>query len=168
MHWTQRYKESHHRWCKNASPAFFIASGGDEMIVKYPKVNSANGLRRALCNFMEWEGHHLEPTNNMGRPIQKKIPKFNLLAGQVLYHHGPIEWQRGSGVIGSSDAKGHINHKSHHYAIPLYVEIKHGKDTQSDEQKEYEEKVNSSGGIYIIVTSISGFFLWYDNFLLTL
>lgn len=168
MLWTQRYKESHHRWCKNASPAFFMASGGEDMIVKYPKVTSSNGLRRALCNFMEWEGHHLEPTNNMGRPIQKFYPKMSLVTGQVHQVPGRIEWQKGSGAVGSSDAKGHINKKGHQYAIPLYVEIKYGKDQQSDEQEEYEERINNSGGVYIIIKNIDSFLLWYDNFLLTL
>lgn len=165
--WTSRYRLSHNEWCKNKSPAFFYASGGKSMKVPYPKITSSNGLRRAICNFMQWEGHHLEPTNNMGRPVQRKVPKFNLLAGKVEYLFGGIEWQKGSGMTGSSDAKGHISRKND-YAIPLYVEIKYGKDTQSHEQIEYEQKINDTGGIYIVVKTIQGWFLWYDAFLLTL
>lgn len=168
MTWTQRYKQAHHEWAKRKSPAFFEASGGESMKVAYPKVTGTNGLRRAIINYMVWSGHHLEATNTMGRPIQKFAPKFNLLSGKVENIPTGIEWQKGSGIVGSSDAKGHLKHPNHKFAIPLYVEIKYGKDKQSDEQIKYEDAINSTGGIYLIAKNIDQFFNDYDNLLLTL
>lgn len=163
--WTVIYTRSHHAFTKAKGPAFFEASGGDSMKVTFPKVTSSNGLRRAIINFMVWEGHHLEATNTMGRPVQKFVPKFSIMTGKVEQVPGRIEWQKGSGTTGSSDAKGHLNMLGRDYAIPLYVEIKYGKDKQSGDQIEYEEKINNSGGIYIIAKTIEGFFEWYFNFL---
>ena len=165
MKWTEIYKNSHHKWCESKSPAFYHASGGNTMLVKYPKVTGTNGLRRAIINFMDWEGHHLEATNTMGRPIAKYAEKFSIMTGQLHKVHIGIEWQKGSGIPGSSDAKGHINHKGSKFAIPLYVEIKYGKDVMSDEQKEYDLKITSTGGIYLIAKTIDGFFEWYFNFI---
>lgn len=166
--WNDRYRSSHNKWCKRTAPGFYLASGGDEMLVTFPKVTSANGIRKAICNFMKWEGHHMEPTQTMGRPIQKHCQKFSLLSGKLEKVSTGIEWQKGSGIKGSSDCKGHINHKNHKYAIPLYIEIKWNKDKMSDEQFLYQQLINDSGGIYIVVKTIQGFFEWYDIFLSSL
>lgn len=138
------------------------------MLVAYPKVKSTNGLRRAIINFMLWNGHHLEATNTMGVPVKKFAPKFSLMTGQVEQVNNGFEWRKGSGMTGSSDAKGHIRHHNHRYGIPLYVEIKYAKDTMSDEQEEYQQKVESTGGVYVIAKTIEGFITWYDQFIQTL
>ena len=165
MNWTERYKKAHHEWAERTGPGFFKASGGETMKVAYPKVTSSNGLRRAIINFMVWSGHHLEATNNMGRPVAKSYEKFNILSGRLEKISNGIEWQKGSGIRGSSDAKGHLRHPKHLFAIPIYIEIKYGKDTQSDEQIEYEAKINATGGIYLIAKTIDQFFLSYDKLL---
>lgn len=163
MTWTDTYRQAHHRWQQRTAPGFFAASGGESQKIKYPKVTSSNGLRRAIINFMIWEGHHLEATNTMGRPIDKRVTVIDVLGRSRMI--GSIEWQKGSGVKGSSDAKGHINIKGRDYAIPLYVEIKWNKDMQSDEQKKYEASVTKTKGIYIVAKTIEGFFEWYFEFM---
>lgn len=104
----------------------------------------------------------MEATNTMGRPIDKRVTVVDVLGRSRMI--GSIEWQKGSGVKGSSDAKGHINIKGRDYAIPLYAEIKYGKDIMSKEQEAYEVAINNTGGKYIIVRTIEGFFTWYDGF----
>lgn len=168
MIWQARYKQAHHRYTKNRSPGFFAASGGDDMLVTYPQVKSTNGLRRAIINFMIWEGHHLEATNTMGVPVKKFAPKMNLMTGQVEQINNGFEWRKGSGMTGSSDAKGHINHPAHRFGIPLYVEIKYNKDRMRDEQEKYEAKITATGGVYVIAKTIEEYLLWYDNFVKTL
>ncbi len=115
---------------------------------------------------MVWEGHHLEATNTMGRPIDKRVEYVDVVGRTRII--GSLEWQKGSGDLGSSDAKGHLNLKNHIYAIPLYVEIKYGKDKMSNNQKSYGEKINNSGGIYVVIKNIDQWFDVYDNYLLTL
>jgi len=163
MTWTDTYRQSHHRWQQRTAPGFFAASGGESQKIKYPKVTSSNGLRRAIINFMIWEGHHLEATNTMGRPIDKRVIITDCLGNKRQI--GSLEWQKGSGAVGSSDAKGHINIKGRDYAIPLYVEIKWNKDKQSGEQIGYENIINKTGGIYIVAKTIEGFFEWYEKFI---
>jgi hypothetical protein len=164
--WTQRYKQTYCEYTEAKAPGFFKMSGGYGMKVTYPKVTSANGLRKAIINFMIWNGHHLEATNTMGRPIDKRETYTDIIGRTRVI--GSLEWQKGSGTVGSSDAKGHLNIKGRDYAIPLYVEIKWNKDTQSDPQKDYEQIINNTGGIYVIAKTIEGYFFWYDNFLLSL
>lgn len=168
MTWTTRYKQAHHSHLQRTAPGFYQASGGETMKTAYPKVTSSNGLRRAIINFMVWSGHHLEATNNMGRPIAKSYEKFNILSGRLEKISNGIDWQKGSGIRGSSDAKGHLRHPKHTFAIPLYIEIKYNKDKQSDEQIKYEAKINSTGGIYLIAKTMEQFFISYDNLLLSL
>ena len=168
MQWTKRYKQSHHNYLEAKAPGFYIASGGSSMLTAYPKVTSSNGLSKAICNFMKWEGHHMERTNNMGRPIQKKVPKFSLISGKVEYLEGGIEWQKGTGIKGSSDLKGHISSAKHKFGIPCYIEVKWNKDKQSMEQKEYQKTINNTKGIYYIAKDIDSFFSWYDQLLLSL
>jgi len=160
--WTSTYRTAHHEWQRFKAPGFFEASGGESQKIAFPKVTSTNGLRRAIINFMLWKGHHLEATNTMGRPIDKRITVTDVLGRKRMI--GSIEWQKGSGRVGSSDAKGHLNIKGRDYAIPLYVEIKYDKDTQSKEQQAYEKDINSTGGIYVIAKTIEGFFEWYFEF----
>jgi hypothetical protein len=47
------------------------------------------------------------------------------------------------------------------------VEIKYGKDRMSEAQKGYENIIGKTGGVYIIVKNIDGFFDWYCNFIKT-
>jgi hypothetical protein len=166
LRWTERYKNSHHKFTEAKSPAFFAASGDFTMKVNYPKVTSSNGLRRAIINFMVWEGHHLEATNTMGRPIDKRETYVDLVGRQRII--GSLEWQKGSGDLGSSDAKGHLKLPGHKFAIPLYVEIKYGKDKMSKDQQKYESKVSATGGVYVVIKNIDQWFDVYDNYLLTL
>lgn len=163
VNWTNIYRDAHHTWQKEKAPGFFIASGGESQKVTFPQVTKSNGLRRAIINFMVWSGHHLEATNTMGRPIDKRVTVTDVLGRQRMI--GSIEWQKGSGQVGSSDAKGHLNIKGRDFAIPLYIEIKVKKDTQSDEQIGYENIINNTGGIYIVAKTIQGFFEWYFLFI---
>jgi hypothetical protein len=99
----------------------------------------------------------------MGRPIQKYAPKYNIITGSVVQVESGIEWQKGSGTKGSSDIHGHIKVDYQKFAIPVAIEIKIGKDKQSNIQIEYQSKVNKSGGIYVIVKTPEDFFKFYDD-----
>jgi hypothetical protein len=45
------------------------------------------------------------------------------------------------------------------------IEIKYGKDRQSDVQKEYQASIERAGGVYIIVRTFYEFVVWYDKFI---
>jgi hypothetical protein len=45
----------------------------------------------------------------------------------------------------------------------LHIEIKIGRDRQSDNQKRIESEVTASGGFYYLARSFKFFKEWFDN-----
>lgn len=160
MTYKQRYQEAHKEWFAIRYHAAY--RDGHYAPPVMPKIKTANGLTKFICNYLLWTKHHGERTNNMGRPIQKYVPKFNIFTNKVDMLEGGIEWQKGSGLQGSSDIKGHINNPNHKFPIPIYLEVKVNRDRQSDEQKAYEQKVTKTGALYCIVKTPEDFFSFYD------
>lgn len=72
-------------------------------------------------------------TNVLGQKKQMK--------GQYLPAHNK----------GAADIKAMINGRA------IEIEVKHGKDRQSDDQKKYQDRVESGGGIYLIVKTWDDF-----------
>ena len=159
MTYTQRYQQAHEANFKRTTPQAY--ADGHYFNPAMPKVKTANGMQTFCTNYCNWLGHHLERTNNMGVPVKKKIPKFNIFSGKLEHLDGGMEWRKGSGTKGSSDLKGHINNPKHQYPIPVYIEIKI-KDKQSQDQKEYEKTISKSGALYAIVHNPEEFFVFFD------
>lgn len=166
MTWNERYRIAHAEHCKRTYPVAFEASGGIAMLVTYPKVTSTNGLTRAVINYLQWEGHHAERVNNMGRPVDKRSTYIDVVGRYRVL--GSLEWQKGTGTNGTADIHADLCHINHRFPVPVKLETKYGKDKMSDAQYSYEEMVTSKGGVYVIVKDIQSFFVWYDSFLLTL
>lgn len=45
----------------------------------------------------------------------------------------------------------------------LHIEVKHGRDVQSEAQKKIELEVTRSGGVYFIARNFTQFKQWFDN-----
>lgn len=43
------------------------------------------------------------------------------------------------------------------------IEIKIGRDRQSEAQKRYQEQIERAGGLYVIATSFEQFYGWYQE-----
>lgn len=157
--WNDRYVNAHKYWFEKRYETAY--KDGHYSPPKMPKVKTANGMQTFCTNYCNWLGHHLERTNNMGVPVKKKIPKFNIFSGKLEHIDGGMEWRKGTGARGSSDLKGHINNPKHKFPIPVYIEIKI-KDKQSQDQKEYEATINKTGAIYGIVHNPEEFFKLFD------
>jgi hypothetical protein len=56
---------------------------------------------------------------------------------------------------GSADIAATINGRS------VKIEVKHGKDRQSEAQRRYQEAIERAGGLYVIATSFEQFYNWY-------
>jgi hypothetical protein len=163
MNWKERYCKAHEEDFKKKYPSAYLS--GHYFNPALPKYKTANGLTTFVCNFMKWTGHHAERTNNMGRPIKKYFEKFNIMSGKLEKIENGIEWQKGTGIKGSSDIKGHFLNKNFQFSIPIYIEIKVGKDRMSEDQKKYERLISDSGALYQIVKTPEDFFLFYDYLL---
>ncbi len=136
------------RWSKfpaHARPA--------DPLFKYRTKKGANKIESMICDFLLLEGHFGERTKTQGRYVEGKTIKRGFYgAVQTKGKYIP-----GTSTNGSSDVKAVINGKF------VAIEVKSGKDKQSDSQRLYEDKIKSSGGLYWIVKSFEDFFSKYQN-----
>jgi len=117
-----------------------------------------NGLTACVTDFLIYSGHHCERTGNEGRTVDdSKIVTDYLGRTKKI---GSVKRIPSQGTIGTSDLKACINGRF------IAIEIKFGHDRQSEAQKGYQEKIESSGGIYIIVKTLDDFLEWYDDYII--
>ncbi|MGC6429850.1 MAG: hypothetical protein ACON5F_02295 [Jejuia sp.] len=119
--------------------------------------DSANGLTRCIIDFLNHKGQQAERINNTGRQIDRRKTVTDVLGRQRTV--GSTEWIKGTGQNGTADISSTIDSKS------IKIEIKIGKDRQSNSQKEYQRQVEQAGGIYIIARTFQGFYEWYNEFI---
>lgn len=114
----------------------------------------ANDVEKAIERFAGIVGFLAERTKVQGRKMDAKY--INTPNGRLQV--SKEKFVTSTGKRGSSDMK---------LLIPdigyIALEIKFGKDTQKEKQKEYQEKVESNGGIYMIVGTFEEFLIWYVN-----
>jgi hypothetical protein len=114
------------------------------------KDSTANGLTRAICDFINYQGYQAERINTMGTAREKKTT-----AGKVI----GVTWTKGTSTAGSADISATIKGRS------VKIEVKIGKDRQSEAQKRYQENIERAGGTYIIAKDFDSFVEWYENFI---
>lgn len=114
------------------------------------KDQTANGLTKAICDFINYQGYQAERINTMGTAREKKTT-----AGKVI----GVTWTKGTSTAGSADISATIKGRS------VKIEVKIGKDRQSEAQKRYQENIEKAGGIYYIARNFDDFVEWYENFI---
>ena len=114
---------------------------------------TANGLTKCIIDWCLLTGNFAERTSNEGRVIDgRKTYKDAIGQTKTI---GTIKRIPSSGTKGTSDIKAIIGGKM------VAVEVKIGKDRQSEVQKEYQMKVEQAGGLYWIVTNFEDFMFKY-------
>jgi hypothetical protein len=94
------------------------------------KFNTANGLTRATLIYIRvFLKGQAERISSMGRVIKN--------GGKNIYI-------KGTSLNGTADISALIKGKT------IKIEVKIGKDRQSDKQKEYEKMITENGGYYLI------------------
>ncbi|QEL01111.1 hypothetical protein FKG96_09925 [Olivibacter sp. LS-1] len=119
------------------------------------KDSSANELTKSIIKFIQLNGGQAERINTMGRVVDKR-KKFKDVLG-FTRTIGSVEWQKGTGTKGSADISATIKGRS------VKIEVKFGKDVQSEAQRQYQESVERSGGIYYIAKDFESFYRWYNE-----
>ncbi len=114
---------------------------------------TANGLTRAIIDYIRLNGNHAERINTMGRPVDKTKVVTNCLGQRQRI--GSIDWIRGTATKGSADIHALIAGKA------VFIEIKM-KDRQSEAQKQYQKTVERAGGLYWICRSFHEFVSNYN------
>jgi len=114
---------------------------------------TANGLTKAIVTFLNLSGHQGEPISTTGRMLDNtKVVKDVLGFSRKI---GSVSWIKGTGTNGSADISATIKGKS------VKIEVKIGKDKQSEAQKLYQSNIETAGGIYMIAKTWDGFYEQY-------
>ena len=69
-----------------------------------------------------------------------------------------VTWTRGTSTAGSADISATIKGRS------VKIEVKIGRDRQSDAQKRYQEMIERAGGTYYIARDFDEFVEFYHDF----
>lgn len=114
-----------------------------------------------IQDFCKFTGNFAEPINNRGFRIDERQVVENVI-GQMKTI-GSVRWAKSSQEKGTADMQARIKTPGSKYAIPIAIEIKMPGDRQSYDQKRYQEKIESSGGLYWIVSNFSEFYQKYNE-----
>jgi hypothetical protein len=118
--------------------------------------NSANALTKCVIRWIELHGGQAERINTMGRMVDKRKIVTDVIGRKGMI--GSMTYIPTTGTRGSADVSAVISGRS------VKLEIKYGKDRQSEAQKKYQKSVENAKGIYIIVRTFDDFLEWWDNF----
>lgn len=124
------------------------------IVAKYTD-KTANGLTLSIIDFIILSGYQAERINNTGRPIDRRETYTDVLGRTKTI--GSIQYIRGTGTNGTADISATIKGRS------VKIEVKVGRDKQSQDQKEYQERIERSGGLYVIAKSFQEFYEWYNT-----
>ena len=125
------------------------------------KDTSANGLTKCIISWINLNGGQAERISSQGQYREGK--KIDVGTGEIAYTKQlPGKWTPGQGTKGTADISATIKGRS------VKIEVKYGKDVQSDAQKQYQEMIEKAGGVYIIAKTFDEFVTWYENFSLHL
>ena len=142
----------------------------EEQRKKYPSVpeyalgtpkysdKTANGLTKCIVEFLILSGWQAERINTMGRMIDNRQQVTDVLGRTKTI--GSTKYIPTTGTKGSADISATIKGKS------VKIEVKIGKDRQSEDQKRYQEMIERAGGIYWIAKTFDDFYKNYQKLIL--
>ena len=110
------------------------------------KISTANGLTKAVVDFLNFSGHFATRINNQGTWVSDKFKK------------GGGFYRPSTQVKGIADIDALIK------GYKVAIEIKIGADRQSEAQKDYQAKIERAGGFYWIVKDFDQFHQLYTTF----
>ncbi len=119
------------------------------------KDNSANGTTKCIIDFIRLMGGQAERISTTGRVIdgRKRVVDVTGRTREI----GTVKWIPSSGTRGSADISAVIRGRA------VKIEVKHGRDRQSDDQRAYQQAVEKAGGTYLICHSFADFYKWFNN-----
>jgi hypothetical protein len=97
-------------------------------------------LTDAVCNYLNYAGHWVYRSNNMGRQLPNG------------------RWINPKGVRGIPDISGTAKN-----GRSLYVEIKIGRDKLTPDQQRFQDEVRKRGGYCLEVRSVDEIVAWQST-----
>lgn len=116
---------------------------------------SANELTKSIIAYIRLRGEQAERISTTGRVIDGRKTYTDVLGHRRAI--GGTKWIPGTGTAGSADISATIKGKS------VKIEVKFGRDRQSEAQKRYQAEIEKAGGIYYIAKDFEGFYKWYND-----
>jgi hypothetical protein len=119
------------------------------------KDKTANDLTNSIIKFIQLKGFQAERISSEGRVIDQRKTYIDCIGRARTV--GTIKRVYSSGSKGTADISTTIK------GLSVKVEVKIGRDRQSEEQKRYQTEVEKAGGIYIIAKDFEGFYNWFSR-----
>ena len=116
--------------------------------------NSANSLTKSIEFYINANGFQAERINTMGVYREGKKIQVGENTRQLKG-----KWTPSTSTKGSADISATIFGRS------VKIEVKYGKDRQSEVQKRYQESIEAAGGTYFIARNFDEFIEFYLNFI---
>lgn len=117
--------------------------------------DTANGLTKCIIAWIVLNNGQAERISNTGRYIDNSKTVTDVIGRKRKIGSG--KWIPGTGTNGTADISATIQGRS------VKIEVKVGRDTQSQAQREYQDQIEKSGGIYVIARSFTQFKKWYNS-----
>lgn len=114
---------------------------------------TANGLTKAVIRFLTLHNCQAERISNTGRYIEGAI----ISKGFYGTSQAKGKFIPGGGKNGTADISATIRGRS------VKLEVKIGRDRQSEAQKNYQEEVEAAGGKYFLVHNWEEFYGIYTS-----
>lgn len=108
------------------------------------KLATANGLTRAIVDYIRFKGGFAERVNRMGFRTKNK--------------QGREVWVSGGGTNGTADISAILPG-----GRSARIEVKVGRDRIRPDQVRYAEKVQRAGALYFIARDFESFWVWYNS-----
>jgi len=114
---------------------------------------TANGLTTAIIRWIILNGYQAERISTTGRWIDNSKIVTDVLGNRKKIGSG--KYIKGTGTNGSADISATIKGRS------IKIEVKIGKDKQSEAQIKYQQMIEKAGGIYFIAKNFDDFYNFY-------
>lgn len=141
-------------------PSAFLASGGYNQRIKPYSDTTSNGLTKCILDFLNFSGHWAVRVNVQGQARVQRIPKFNILSGQVEQHE-KVQWTKSMTKRGTPDIDSII------FGKPAKIEVKIKGDQIRDEQTEQGQRIEAAGGLWYIARDMPSLMQWYRETFVT-
>ncbi len=114
---------------------------------------TSNGLTKCIIDFLTFKGHHAERISISGRMIDERKTVYDVLGNSKVI--GSQKFVKSNMTKGTADISSTI------YGRSVKIEVKIGKDKQSEFQIKYQNNIIAAGGLYIVAKSFELFANWY-------
>lgn len=117
--------------------------------------DTANGLTKCIIAYLKYKGWQAERINTTGIPIDTRQQVTDIMGHSRTI--GSLTWRPSGSTVGSADISATIGGRS------VKIEVKIGRDRQSEAQRRYQAAIEQAGGLYYIAKNFTDFVRWYHN-----